>query len=258
MSGSSSLLAREISQAATLLLASKRAVALTGAGISTPSGIPDFRSTGSGLWTRYDPMEVASLRAFRYHPEKFYGWMRSLVIEIMAALPNPAHMALAQLQQAGYLETIITQNIDGLHQRANSRKILEIHGSLQTLTCTGCFLKVASSGVIQAYLDTGEIPLCPDCASILKPDVILFEEELPVHTWLRAQEACMACDLMMVTGSSLEVMPVAGLPLRALENNARLIMINQSHTYVDVRADIVLRGDVAEILPLIAAEVLIK
>jgi NAD-dependent deacetylase len=247
-------LCRDIHCAAELLRSFKRGVALTGAGVSTPSGIPDFRSAGSGLWTRYDPFEVASLSAFRYHPEKFFAWIRSLALEMSQARPNPAHFALASLEQAGHILTVITQNIDGLHQKAGSRRVLEVHGSLQTLTCIGCFHQYSSDGVIEPYLETGEIPRCPDCRHILKPDVVLFEEQLPVRTWMQALEACRTCDVILVTGSSLEVMPVAGLPMQAIEHGACLILINQSSTYLDVRADVVLRGNVAEILPSIVAE----
>jgi NAD-dependent deacetylase len=246
--------AQDIRCAAEIIRESKRTVILTGAGISTPSGIPDFRSTDSGLWERYDPFEVASLNAFRYHPEKFYAWMRSLALEIQNAQPNPAHEGLARLEQAGYVQTIITQNIDGLHQRAGSKNILEVHGSLQTLTCASCYRQYPAQQFMKAYLDDGEIPHCIDCQGILKPDVVLFGEQLPVRTWLQARDASQNCDLMLVAGSSLEVLPVAGLPMRAIENGAHLIIINQTKTYMDVRADVVFSADVAEIIPKLAIE----
>jgi len=247
---------QDIHRAADLIRTIKNGVVLTGAGISTPSGIPDFRSAGSGLWTRYDPLEVASLSAFRYHPEKFFGWMRSLAISIGQALPNPAHIALAQLEQAGYVHTIITQNIDGLHQRAGSRCVLEVHGSFSTLTCIGCYRQFDSSGFIEPYIERGEIPHCPDCTHILKPDVVLFEEQLPIHTWMQAKAACRSCGFLLVAGSSLEVVPAASLPIEGLEKGAKLVLINQTPTYLDVRADVLLPGDVAEIIPRIAAEVI--
>jgi NAD-dependent deacetylase len=151
---------------------------------------------------------------------------------------------------------LITQNIDGLHQRAGSRNVLEVHGSIRTLTCVSCYQQVEGAGFTEAYIATGAIPYCPGCGSILKPDVVLFGEQLPVQAWLKAQEACKLCDLMVVAGSSLEVLPVAGLPMRALENGAHLIIINHSNTYLDVRADVIFHEDVAQILPRIAAEVL--
>ena len=241
--------------AADIIRASRKTVVLTGAGSSTASGISDFRSVESGLWERYDPFEVASLESFRYHPEKFFAWLHPLIENISTAQPNPAHIGLAQLEKSGFVDTLITQNIDNLHQRAGSRNVLEVHGTLKTLTCTSCFRRYESSIFMQAYLDEFQIPTCPECTHILKPDVILFGEQLPVQTWLRANEASKSCNLMIVAGSSLEVLPVAGLPMRALDNGAHLIIINQSQTYLDVRADVVFHDDVAEIIPRIVAEV---
>lgn len=247
---------KAIDTAARLVKASGNAVALTGAGISTPSGIPDFRSPGSGLWTRYNPMEVASLSAFRYQPEKFLTWFHPLAEKILFALPNPAHKALALLEKAGYIKTIITQNIDGLHQRAGSERVLEVHGTLESLTCIGCFKKYKADPFIPRYINENEPPRCPECGKILKPDVILFTEQLPKQTWLQAEKACLNCDLILVVGSSLEVTPVATLPFRAIENYAKLIIINETPTYLDSRADVVLTGDAAEILPLISNQVI--
>lgn len=245
-----------IRQAATFIQASQRAIALTGAGISTPSGVPDFRSAGSGLWTRFLPMQVASLSTFRHDPKQFFEWLRPLASHMLGALPNPAHRALAALEQAGYIKTVITQNIDALHQRAGSRRVLEIHGTFNTLSCVGCFNQFPADDLIQPYLEHGEIPYCPQCGAILKPDVILFEEQLPVRTWTEAEKAAKTCDLMLVVGTSLEVMPSAGLPMRALENGARLLIVNHTPTYLDVRADVIIRANVADSMPQLAAEVL--
>jgi NAD-dependent deacetylase len=241
--------------AADIIRNCRRAVVLTGAGISTPSGIPDFRSTESGLWSHFDPFEVASLNSFRYNPEKFFNWIRPLALDMNAAQPNPAHLALARLEQEGYLKAVITQNIDGLHQRAGSGRVLEVHGSMGSLTCVSCYAKFEAQDHIQPFLEQGVIPRCPDCQSVLKPDVVLFGEQLPVRTWLQAQETSKNCDVMIVAGSSLEVLPVAGLPMRALENGAHLIIINQTQTYIDVRADVVFHEDVTEIIPRIVEEV---
>ena len=249
-------ISREITRAASFIRSAKYVVVLSGAGISTPSGIPDFRSTDSGLWARYDPFEYASLHAFRYCPEKFFDWMRPLARDMFFAEPNPAHSALARLEKTGYIHVIITQNIDGLHQRAGSQHILEVHGSFQSLTCIGCYHRFSSDGFIRPFIETGLIPRCPDCQDILKPDVILMEEQMPFQTWRQAQTACKMCDLMLIAGSSLEMMPAAGLPTLALQNGARLIIINQSPTYIDVRADVLLQSDVAEILPQIAEAVI--
>jgi NAD-dependent deacetylase len=245
-----------IKKASELILASKKGVVLSGAGISTPSGIPDFRTPGEGLWSKYNPMEVASLSAFRYHPEKFLDWFHPLAKTIFQALPNPAHQALADMEKAGFLKVIITQNIDGLHQRAGSNTVIEVHGTLSSLTCIGCFTNYPSDSFVTQYIEQHEVPRCPDCNQILKPDIILFEEQLPKKTWLEALKACRNCGIILIAGSSLEVTPVATLPLKALEYNAKLILINQLPTYLDRRADILLRGDVADILPLISREVL--
>jgi NAD-dependent deacetylase len=241
-----------IESAARLIRSAGNGVVLTGAGISTPSGIPDFRSPGSGLWSRYNPMEVASLSAFRSQPEKFLAWFHPLAEKIFLALPNPAHYALAILEKTGFLHTIITQNIDGLHQRAGSKQVLEVHGTLGTLTCIGCYQTYPAEKFISSYILSNEIPHCPGCRQILKPDVILFEEQLPKQTWLKARKACNECNIILVAGSSLEVTPVATLPLEALENFAKLIIINQTPTYLDPRAEVLIHADVADVLPLIS------
>lgn len=242
--------------AADLLKKSRHTVALTGAGISTPSGIPDFRSPGVGLWTRMEPMEVASLSAFRHNPEQFYRWFQPLAVLVRSAQPNPAHTALAKLQSAGYISTIITQNIDGLHTRAGAVDVLEVHGSLDTLSCTNCYRQVPSSTVMKEYIDHCTIPHCPTCGSVLKPDIILYEEQLPVSTWNKAEAACRNCDLILVLGTSLEVMPSAKLPVQAMDHGAQLVIINNAGTFMDVRANVVIHANVAEILPQIMHEVL--
>jgi NAD-dependent deacetylase len=238
-----------LEDAAELFRNAQRVVVLTGAGISTPSGIPDFRSEGSGLWSRDEPMEVASLSTFRTAPERFFHWFRPLAGQIFYALPNPAHQALAAYEQAGYSKTVLTQNIDGLHQKAGSSHVVELHGTLRTLSCAQCYRQFASEIFLKPFIENGTIPRCPDCNGILKPDVILFGEQLPQSAWQAAQRAVRRCDLMLVAGSSLEVLPVAGLPLQALDRGAHLIVVNNTPTYVNVRADIVITEDVATTLP---------
>ena len=241
-----------IEDAAELFRKAKRAVVLTGAGISTPSGIPDFRSEGTGLWSRDEPMEVASLSIFRTSPERFFNWFHPLASQIFNAKPNAAHIALAEMEDSGHLQTIVTQNIDALHQKAGSKHVVEMHGTWRTLSCTECFKQFESEPLLQPYIDQGKIPLCPSCNGILKPDVILFGEQLPQSAWMEAQRAARHCDLMMVAGSSLEVLPVAGLPMQALDRGAHLIIINNTPTYLNVRADVVIMDNVATILPEIA------
>lgn len=246
----------KIAYAAELFRRAQRAVVLTGAGISTPSGIPDFRSEGSGLWSRDEPLEVASLNTFRTDPSKFFVWFRPLAGRLFLAAPNPAHQALADLERAGRVKALITQNIDALHHRAGSSHVIEMHGTLRTLSCTGCFRQVEAQAYVRAYVERGDLPYCPHCASLLKPDVILFGEQLPQEAWQAAQSAARECDLMLVAGSSLEVLPVAGLPMQAIDRGAHLVIVNHAPTYLDVRADVVLNEDVAEILPAIAEQVL--
>jgi NAD-dependent deacetylase len=242
--------------AADLFRQAKHAVSLTGAGLSTPSGIPDFRSTGTGLWSRDEPMEVASLSTFRTAPERFFEWFRPLASQIYNAQPNPAHLALAELEKAGLIHSIITQNIDMLHQKAGAKTVIEMHGTMQTLTCTQCYYKVNAALYLDKFVENGKSPRCPQCGNILKPDVILFGEQLPQAAWFKAQREARQCDLMLVIGSSLEVLPVAGLPMQALDRGAHLIIVNNVPTYLDVRADVVLTEDAAVVIPAIVEKVL--
>lgn len=249
-------LQRSIDSAVGLIRDSQYVVALTGAGISTPSGIPDFRSVGSGLWTKNNPFDVASITGFKNNPERFYKWVHPLAIQIRKANPNPAHIGLSRLEQSGYIQTIVTQNIDLLHQRAGSSNVLEVHGSWSSMSCIDCSNQVKSDRFIEPFLEKKSVPRCPVCRSIMKPDLILMGEQLPVHTWLKVEKASIKCSLMIVAGSSLEVHPVAGLPSRAKNNGARLIVINQSETYIDARADVVFNEDVVDVIPELANQVI--
>jgi NAD-dependent deacetylase len=242
--------------AVDLFRQSKHVVVLTGAGISTPSGIPDFRSTGTGLWSSDEPMEVASLSTFRTAPERFFDWFRPLASQIFDAQPNSVHSALTGLENAGHIDSIITQNIDNLHQKAGSKNVIEMHGTMQTLTCTHCYQQAKTEHYLASFVEKGEIPHCPICDQILKPDVILFGEQLPQTAWFKAQRAARQCDLMLVAGSSLEVLPVAGLPMQALDQGAHLLIINNTQTYLNVRADVAILEDVAVIIPAIVERVL--
>lgn len=243
-------------QAAELMRLAHRPAALTGAGISTPSGIPDFRSRGSGLWERYDPMQVASLISFRHDPEAFFAWIRPLAECMVQADPNAAHLALARLEAAGKMMGVITQNIDDLHRRAGSQVVHEVHGHLRTATCGSCYRKMDTGGLLAEFSRTGIPPRCSVCGGFLKPDVVLFGEQLPEQVLREAEQLLARSDLLLVAGSSLEVTPAALLPQRALEAGARLIIVNQEPTYLDVRADVVFHADVVEILPVLADEVL--
>ncbi|NPA90464.1 MAG: NAD-dependent deacylase [Chloroflexi bacterium] len=243
-----------IQKAADLLVQAQHAVALTGAGISTPSGIPDFRTPGKGMWEFVDPVEVASIWSYREQPERFYRWIRPLLEKMEQARPNPAHHALADMERWGVLRWIITQNIDSLHQAAGSRNVLEVHGHTRTATCLSCGYQTATD-TFWEQVKRGEIPRCPQCGGLMKPDVVLFGELLPPEALIRAQEAALRADLMLIVGSSLEVMPAADLPRLTKRSGGKLIVVNLGPTSVDHLAEVRIRGDVAEILPKLAQAV---
>jgi NAD-dependent deacetylase len=240
-----------IERAADLLRQARHAIALTGAGVSTPSGIPDFRTEDVGLWEKDDPMEVSSIFAFRRNPEAFYRWIRPLVRTMLEAQPNPSHKALARLEQAGWLKAVLTQNIDGLHQKAGSRNVLELHGHTRQVTCISCFRTVPSEPAFAAVV-RGEVPRCAFCGGVVKPDVVLFGEQLPAQVVAQAMEQVRQADLMLVCGSSLLVLPVARMPGLVYGGGGKVIIVNRQETYADEFAAVVLRGDVAEIMPRLA------
>ncbi len=240
-----------IEQAASLLRRARHAIALTGAGISTPSGIPDFRTPGSGLWEHSDPMAVASIYTFRRRPEAFYRWAQPMVKLMREAQPNPAHLALTQLERADVLKAVLTQNIDNLHQRAGSKNVLELHGHLQEVTCLNCSRTAPAEQALQAVMQ-GEVPRCATCGGVVKPNVVLFGEQLPSEVLVAAMGHVRAADLMLVAGSSLQVMPVARMPALVHAAGGQVIVVNRQETYADEFAAAVFREDVAEILPRLA------
>ncbi|GMQ77608.1 MAG: NAD-dependent protein deacylase Cob2 [Anaerolineae bacterium] len=243
---------RQFSLAKGLLAESRRSVALTGAGISTPSGIPDFRSPESGLWENVDPYQVASVYGFRQRPEDFFDWIRPVAKIAFDAEPNAAHKALAKMEREGLLKGIITQNIDMLHSKAGSKVIYELHGHWREATCIRCYNIYPSDTHLLEFLKSGDIPHCDSCGGILKPNVILYGEQLPINILNEAQRLARTCDLMLVVGSSLEVTPASQLPMLALENDARIIIINLEPTYLDSYADITFHADVVDVLPALA------
>ena len=241
-------LEEKIRQGAELIHQSRRMVAFTGAGHSTQSGIPDFRSPDSGLWEKHNPMLVASIWAFRLNPHNFYDWIRPMVDTLTTAEPNPAHVALAEMEQLGHLQAVITQNIDDLHQRAGSQCVLELHGHLREATCVRCYKKISVDHEVEDLIRNGQVPRC-ECGGVMKPDVILFGEQLPIRVLNQAMKEARTCDLMLVAGSSLEVTPAADIPFLAVDSGAKAIIVNLEPTAFDTRADVVIHGDVAEILP---------
>jgi NAD-dependent deacetylase len=246
----------DIQRAARLIHDANYMVALTGAGISTPSGIPDFRSPHSGIWEDANAVETASIFGFKRNPVAFFNWMRPLARLMVSAAPNPAHKALADLERGGYLKSIITQNIDMLHSKAGSETVFEVHGHLRKATCIECFEEYDAEPFLMQFIANGAIPHCQRCGGILKPNVILIGEQLPVRELFAAKQAARQCDLLLIIGSSLQVAPAGDIPTMVKAQGAHLIIINYQPTHVDSMADVVFRDNIAEVLPRIAATVM--
>ena len=237
---------------ARLIRGNQPCVALTGAGVSTESGIPDFRSP-TGLWADFDPLEYASLPAFREDPRKVWRFYKPRIAMLAAAEPNAGHRALAALERAGLVEAVVTQNIDVLHERAGSRNVVEVHGSIRTASCPRCGASYERDAVV-ALLADADAPECAGCEAVLKPDVVFFGELLPASAIERTIELARRAALFLVVGSALEVHPVAGLPEETLEAGGRLAIVNKGTTPYDERADLKLEGNAGEILGAAAEE----
>jgi NAD-dependent deacetylase len=238
-----------LDQAASLLAQANYAIAFTGAGISTASGIPDFRSPDCGLWKNADPLSVASIYGFRQDPQAFFDWIRPLARVTLNATPNPAHFALAEWETQGRLKAVITQNIDMLHTRAGSRTVYELHGHLREATCVHCFSIYPAPRLIAQFVEDGLVPHCPNCGSVIKPNVILFGEQLPIRELMAAKEAARKADVVLIIGSSLAVAPASDIPLIAHRNGAKVVIINLESTHFDSLADLVIQADAAIALP---------
>jgi NAD-dependent deacetylase len=228
---------------AELIAAKQPCVALTGAGASTESGIPDFRSA-TGIWAQYDPQEVASIDGFRRDPARVWEFYALRLDVLGAAQPNPAHRALAELEERGFLRAVITQNVDGLHRAAGSREVIEVHGTIASASCLSCGLG-AEREKLRALLP---LPHCERCGEVLKPDVVMFGELLPVGALERASVLAREARLLLVVGSSLEVWPVAGLPEETLRAGGELAVVNHTETSYDRRAAFVSRASVGALL----------
>ena len=234
----------EAQQVADLLRGADCAVVLTGAGISVPSGIPDFRSPGTGLWENVDPMEVAHIDAWRRDPDRFWSFYGQRFASLTDKQPNDAHLALAELERRGLIRAVITQNIDRLHRLAGTERLIEVHGSIDRSVCMECGGKVSIDRVIELLAAGDGAPLCEACVAPLKPDVVLFGELLPERALMDAQALAMDADLMLCVGSSLEVYPVAGLPAMTHGSGGHLVLITQGPTPYDGEAEVKLDGDV--------------
>ena len=243
MSASASL-APGTARLAELVTGGRSVVALTGAGISTPSGIPDFRSPGTGLWEKVDPMAVAHIDVFRSDPERFWSFYGQRFATLGDHEPNGAHRALVALERAGRLDAVITQNVDMLHRRAGTRERVEVHGSIERCACPRCASEVTlEEARARLAADPAGVPRC-DCDAVLKPGVVLFGEHLPEAAMRRAAELAEGADVLLCVGSSLEVYPVAGLPALTRRGGGSVAIITHGPTPVDALAAVRLDGDV--------------
>jgi len=227
-------------------------VALTGAGVSVPSGIPDFRTPETGMWAKVDPMEVAHIGVFEADPERFWRYYRPRLQALGGKEPNRAHEALAALERRGLIDGVITQNVDRLHRAAGSENVIEVHGSIDTSSCLECG---ACFGLdeVEDLFDGRGVALCAACGGAVKPDVVLFGELLPEAAMARASELAEAADLMLCLGSSLVVHPVAGLPQLTLSRGGALAIVTKGATPYDRDAELKLAGEVDEELAAVLA-----
>ncbi len=244
--------ATRIEELAELIRESECTVALTGAGISVPSGIPDYRTPRKGLWEKVDPMEVAHIDAFRGDPKRFWSFYRPRLHGLSEIEPNPAHEALAELERSGLLEAVVTQNIDTLHHKAGSERVIEVHGSIRTASCQVCDATYELAAVEELFDDDG-VAICRGCTSRLTPEVVLCGELLPAVALAVAEALAARADVLLCVGSSLEVYPVAGLPSTTLGRGGRIAIVTQGPTPYDGDAAVRLDGDVADELGAVVA-----
>lgn len=243
---------RALQRAQDLVASARQRVAFTGAGISAESGIPTYRDCDDGLWSRYDPDTFAHIEVFLRDSSLYWRFFQDVRYQaISGARPNAAHRALAALQRAGHLAAVITQNIDGLHQAAGSRDVIELHGNTREIGCLDCGCTYSMEEVFE-QLRRELPPPCRACGGRLKPRVVFFGEALPQEALARAAAAVQGCDLLIAIGSSLRVYPAALLPGEARRHGGRLIIVNKTPTPSDSEADVVLRGPAGETLPILA------
>jgi len=244
------VLAREVEQVAKMILESRKVVALTGAGISTESGIPDFRGP-QGLWKQVDP-KTSTIQFFKQFPEKFWQFMVERLEAIMRAEPNRAHYALAELERIGKLSSVITQNVDGLHFKAGSKNVIELHGNVREAVCLSCGDVISLKKALKMAKRSYFRPFCKRCGGPIKPNVVLINEPLPQGVLEKAVWESRTCDLMLVVGTSLQVCPAAYLPEYAKLRGAKVAVINEEPTPFDDNADVVIHAKAGDVLPVIA------
>jgi NAD-dependent deacetylase len=235
-----------VERLAQLVEAARPCVVLTGAGVSTESGIPDFRSP-TGIWARYDPREYATIDAFEAHPEKVWEFYTLRYRALTEAQPNEAHRALAELEDRGFVSAIVTQNIDLLHERAGSRDVIEVHGSIRECVCLACGARYGLEEVL-GMLESAPVPRCTSCGAILKPGVVMFGELLDAGSIERAFQLARETKLLLVVGSTLEVQPVAGLPWETVTAGGEVAIVNLGPTAFDARAALKVDGKAGETL----------
>jgi NAD-dependent deacetylase len=237
---------------AELIRQSRCTIALTGAGISVPSGIPDFRTPGEGLWENVNPMEVAHIDAFRRDPARFWSFYRPRLHSLSAVEPNDAHRALAELERRNQLEAVVTQNIDMLHHKAGSERVIEVHGSIKSGTCQECGARFSVEQINELFDDDG-VAICARCPGHVKPDVVLFGEMLPAGAIAEAEALAARAELLLCIGTSLEVFPVAGLPSITIGSGGGLAIITRGPTPFDANARVRMDGDVVADLEAVLA-----
>ncbi|MFX1526266.1 MAG: NAD-dependent deacetylase [Promethearchaeota archaeon] len=239
----------KIRKFAQLIIDAKKIVVLSGAGMSTESGIADFRSPGTGLWEQVNPNEFASIHSYISDTQKNLKFMLEMGMNIFKARPNNGHKSLTKLQKLGKLEGILTQNIDGLHRKAHTKNIIELHGTVNEAICMRCKEIYPITTMINQVLKGNYSPSCEVCGGLLKPNAIFFGEPLHSETLVQADEMISDCDLLIVLGSSLLVYPVAFYPRKALSAGAKLAIINIQHTDMDDNAEVVIHEKIGDIFP---------
>ena len=242
---------QKITTVARLLFEARYAIALTGAGVSTESGIPDFRGR-SGIWKEFNPLLYGNIETLKSDPSFFWKLAKRIAPTLLKASPNPGHYALAEIEGLGKIECIITQNIDGLHQQAGSVSVFEVHGSLSNFTCMNCETDYSQEEIVPKIFKG--VPKCEECGGFLKPDVVLFGESLPMDQIEKSQAAAREADLILVAGSALEVLPINQLPNIVIANGGKVVIINDEPTWLDTKAEIVINEKTGIVLPKIVEE----
>ncbi len=244
-----------IKKAAKILLKSKNTIVLTGAGISTESGIPDFRGE-NGIWEKYKPEIYGNIQSFLKDPSKFWKMAEEIAPNLFNALPNSGHLALAELEKMKLIKAIVTQNIDELHQKAGAVIVYEVHGNINRFSCLGCRASYTKQQILNKLKkEKGSTPQCDYCTAPLRPSVVLFGENLPNFEKFMSIDLAKKSEVMLIAGSSLTVAPICDLPVYTLKGGGKLIIVNDQPTFLDEKAEIVINNKTGTVLPLIVEEI---